>query len=88
MSKVKLLIEIDEPVYIALKMKAEQKEPVCCTENAYLIQMVLNGIPITDDCISRDALKKDIETYDRAFAPDWVISKINNAPTYEKESKT
>lgn len=44
-------------------------------------------IPITDDCISRDALKKDIETYDREFAPDWVISKIDNAPTYKKESK-
>lgn len=88
MSKVKLLIEIDEPVYEALKIRAEKKEYPCCTENAYFIQMVLNGIPITDDCISREGLKKDLASYDREFAPDWVLNRIDNAPTYEKESKT
>lgn len=84
MSKVKLLIEIDE--HTIEEMNASLLFSVRVQDE--LAEVIKNGIPITDDCISRDALKKDIETYDRAFAPDWVISKIDNAPTYEKESKT
>ena len=35
------------------------------------------------DLISREALKKDLASYDREFAPDWVLNCIDNAPTVE-----
>lgn len=34
-----------------------------------------------NDLISREALKKEIASYDREFAPDWVLNRIDNAPT-------
>ena len=37
----------------------------------------------TGDLISREALKKDLASYDKEFAPDWVLNCIDNAPTVE-----
>lgn len=37
----------------------------------------------TGDCISRKALKEEIASYEREFAPDWVLNLINNAPPVE-----
>ena len=37
----------------------------------------------TGDLISREALKKDLASYDKEFAPDCVLNCIDNAPTVE-----
>lgn len=36
-----------------------------------------------DDLISRKDLKKDLASYDKEFAPDWVLNCIDKAPTVE-----
>ena len=54
MSKVKLLIEIEEPVYSWIKNAFSGDE-----EKRFLLETIANGKVITDDCISRNALKNE-----------------------------
>lgn len=35
------------------------------------------------DLISRKTLKEDLASYDKEFAPDWVLNCIDSAPTVE-----
>lgn len=53
--------------------------PVGLTTNIKPEDIKWNG----GDLISREALKKDLASYDREFAPDWVLNLINNAPPVE-----
>ena len=52
--------------------------------------IVINTIPqlhYKGDLISRSALKKDLASYDKEFAPDWVLNCIDNAPTGELQGE-
>lgn len=77
MSKIKLLVEIDENKYKQItEMPNTYASEVC--------EVIRNGTPYnpTGDCISREALKKEM---DRPFWEKWewayICKAIDNAPT-------
>ena len=83
MSKIKLLVEIDEDEYKIRKEMAKDGFDSAVT------QMIVNGTPYnpSGDCISREALKKEIcvntpisvdETWEQLY--DSVVKAIDNAP--------
>lgn len=89
MSKVKLMIEVDEKYYRNIK---EQGSFSTATYQGELLQAIANGTPITEgDLISRKALVKSIEeiedNYDGYEPNDLgkfmnkVYDIIDNAPS-------
>ena len=86
MSKIKLVIEIDEPVYHSVLERVKRLEVPCCTENAYFMQAIANGTPITEgDLISRSALRKcatPCQIHNGALTELCVpLYQIDNAPS-------
>ena len=77
MSKIKLVVEIDERI-----MKHIKAKNVPLSEFDDVCQAVENGTPITDDMISREALKKELHKY-VGLTPEDMEDIINNAPTVE-----
>lgn len=81
MSKIKLLIEVDEYIYELAKDRQDKFPQL-------LNIAVANGIPYnpSDDCISREALKKDFELGHELGDMIYVgrvLDIIDNAPTVE-----
>ena len=86
MSKIKLIIEIDENDYHRFVSGFANEDDSILIENLFK-----NGAPITDgDLISRSALKSEIENLTiysgsgmspSALIRNEVIDLINNAPT-------
>lgn len=88
--KVKLIIEVDEKYYEACKDAVKDGFP------SQLDEDIANGIPITDDCISRSALKSEIANLvvggekainNAGYGNFWInglnsaVRCIDNAPT-------
>ena len=62
--KIKLLVEVDKPVYHSVLERVKKLEVPCCTENAYYMQAIANGTPITEgDLISRSELLDSIQKF-------------------------
>ena len=76
--KVKLLIEIDEETY----KQEKDAPPIICGMNDGLIHAsklrnaIANGIPITDDIISREALKEQANNL-----LDLAVKRVEDTPT-------
>lgn len=65
MSKIKLVIEIDEE-----RIETIRKYPLIYNSDEY--KAIANGTPITDDMISRSALRTDfVDRYHKA--EDWIV---------------
>ena len=84
MSKIKLVIEIPEQAYRFILQHGIK-------DTHEIDEIIANGTPITDDCISRSELLKHTEggDYDGCggFTPEYVrVEHIKNAPTIEKEN--
>ena len=83
-----LIIKIDDDIAKGIRGENEcEVEPreIVRSFQATIADAIKNGTPVSTDgdLISREALKKDLASYDREFAPDWVLNCIDNAPTVE-----
>ena len=79
---MKLIIEIDED-----RLTAIRKYPLIYNSDEY--KAIANGTEITDDMISREALKENLQKLDCAFGSYYgedVCNLIDNAPTIGKEN--
>ena len=92
MSKVRLMIEIDEKILTHIKVRGYLK----CDEIDNVRFALKYGTPITDDMISRSALKSELEL-SKYIVPNDVsrllnseinrcIEAVDNAPKYGKEN--
>ena len=88
MSKIKLLVEIDEEDYGDFcdwfENIPSSVDGLPCIKGKFN-QALYDAKPYDDsgDLISREALKAAITSYAREFAPDWVLNLIDNAPTVQ-----
>ena len=90
---MKLLIEIDENIYLTLKdkkmtlhqeqmQKASAQDYIDAFAILNLIEALSNGTVITDDMISRSALREEISNAFIDGAKKSIFKKyIDNAPT-------
>lgn len=87
-NKIKVLIEISEEEYL----NVQRRHLPIRVFNA-CVYAVENGIPVTSDLISREALLKAVTeqvthiTVDGHLAKDKAIRLIKNAPEYGKENE-
>ena len=70
---MKLMIEIDEKRFEEIKQIANAQSELTEKTEA---QIIANGTPITDDCISREALKKVICDTDFDFGDYYDNTEI------------
>ena len=87
---MKLMIDVTDEEYKLLSEMSEQEK---ANELSYYERIIANGTPITDDCISREALKKAVEeVYDDTldgivkYGIEKAYNTIDSVPTIGKEN--
>lgn len=76
---MKVMVDILDDEYNTLSNMSE-KEKV--NELSYYERIIANGIPITDDCISREYVLNKLDTTELCLTDDWEVARhiVEDAP--------